>query len=131
VLEGRATEEDIERLRQGYSHYNAGDWDALEQFMTPDVVVDRDGGADSIVGWPAIRAFVEPEAFEYQRTEPGEFTLNDNNVLVSIQVSAKGATSGVELDMPAWHVWTLRPDGRATHLLVTFDEGRARAAVGL
>ena len=51
------------------------------------------------------------------------------SVLITVRVRARGAGSGVELDLPGWHVWTVR-DGMGVHMLATFDEPRVRESFG-
>ncbi|MEA2494056.1 MAG: SnoaL-like domain [Thermoleophilaceae bacterium] len=129
VGEALATEQDVELLRRGYEIFNSGDFDALEEFISPDVVVERDGGAAPVHGWAAFRQLQEPDAFEWQKVELLAFERHANKILVHMRVHAKGAGSGVELDLPGWQVWTVR-DSRGVHMLATFDESRARAHFG-
>ena len=115
---------------RGYDLYNSGDWDALMDLFHPDVVVHRDGNQASLHGRENVRAFMEPDAFEYQMLEPVEMTRSASKVLVRVRIRAKGRASEMELDMPGWHVWTLGDDV-VTELLATFDEKKARTEAGL
>jgi ketosteroid isomerase-like protein len=124
VPEG-VTEEDLARLKRGFELYNEGNYDGLEGLISPDVVVERVGAQPPIKGWPAFRAFQEPDAFAWQRLDPLEWTVNGQKVLIRLHVRAKGAASGVELDITGWMVWTIR-DGVGVHLLNTTDEREAR-----
>ena len=127
----RVTAEDLERLKHGYELYATGQWDSLAELMSPDIVMERDGGAGTVQGFKALRRFWEPDAFEYQKVEPLEFTPSGNKVLVRARIVTRGAGSGVELDMIGWHVWTVGDDGRTVHFLTSFDEATARDAAGL
>lgn len=121
---------DIERIKRGLALYNAGDFDGLRALLAPDVVLERDGGLPAVSGWEEVRAFMEPDAFEWQTLEPLEFETKGDRILVALHVRAKGASSGVELDTRGWHVWTMRA-GRGVRMVATFDEGKARAAFEL
>src|SRR3954447_19227820 len=125
VREEALTEADVDLLKRGYELYNAQDFDGLEAMVSPDIVFERDGGAPPIRGYAAFRAFNEPDAFEWQRIEPLEFVVAGDKVFVPIRIRAKGAISGVELDMEAWQVWTFA-DGLPVRLAHTFDEERGR-----
>jgi hypothetical protein len=48
-------------------------------------------------------------------------------------VAARGATSGIELDVTTWSVWTFDEDGLITRIEIYLDreEDRAREAAGL
>jgi hypothetical protein len=59
---------------------------------------------------------MEPDAFEENQVEPLEFSVRDNKVLVRQHAAARGAGSGIELDMEIWAVWTLNDDGLVTRL---------------
>src|SRR4051794_10692233 len=65
VPEGQITEADMERMKRGFDLYNAGDYDALSEFIAPDVVMERLGEMSRVEGWDAFRAFQEPDAFEW------------------------------------------------------------------
>jgi ketosteroid isomerase-like protein len=124
------TEADVERMKRAFALYNEGDYDALREFVSPDVVMTRVGDMPPIQGWEAFRRFQEPDAFEWQRISPLEWTINDNRVLLRIRISSKGAVSGVELEVDGWMVWTV--ENRVVVLMENFiDEAEAREAAGL
>jgi hypothetical protein len=52
------------------------------------------------------------------------------NLLVHPDAYARGKTSGVEVDMRHWHVWTLR-DGKAVRWRVLSTRAEALEAVGM
>src|SRR3954453_12788173 len=130
VPEGQVTEEELARIKHGFELYNTGDYDALREFVSADVVMERVGDQPPIRGWDAFRAFQDPDAFEWQQLEPLEWTVNGEKVLIRLRIRAKGAASGVELDTEGWMVWTVR-DGVGVHVLNTSDEAEARAAAAL
>jgi hypothetical protein len=127
VSEGVVTEADLERMRRGIELYNAGDFDGLAEFVSPDLVMERVGDQPPIVGWEEFRAFQDPDAFEWQKIETLEWRVNGAKVLIRTRIRAKGTASGVELDIEGWMVWTIR-DGLAVHLVNAQDEERALEA---
>src|SRR3954471_14441748 len=50
VPEGQITEADVERLKRGFELYNAEDFDALREFISPDIVVERVGELPPLEG---------------------------------------------------------------------------------
>jgi len=126
MSEGTAvTEDGLARLQHGYDLYNAEDYAALAELMPPDVVFERAGG-DLVQGRGAVVAFTKPDAFEYQRVTPLRFEVHGDKVLVHVQIKAKGTSSAIELNVPGWHLWTMR-DGVGVHVVFSFDEDEARA----
>jgi ketosteroid isomerase-like protein len=130
MREGAISEADLERMKKGYELFNQGDFDALRDLVSDDVVLELSGDAPLVRGWEALRAFVEPDAFEWQRNEPLRFEVNGDKLLIHLLVTARGAGSGLELEAPWWHVWTIE-NGLGVHLLATADEATAEAAAGL
>jgi ketosteroid isomerase-like protein len=127
VPEGQITEADLERVKHAFELYNQGDYDALRDFIAPDVVMERVGDLPPIHGWDAFRRLQDPDAFEWQRVEPVEYTVNGDKVLLRVRVRAKGAGSGLELDVERWLVLTMS-DGLAVRVLNSTDEQRALEA---
>ena len=128
--EGQVTDAELARIKRGFELYNEGDYDALTDFISPDVVMERVGEQEPVHGWEAFREFQNPVAFAWQRLEPIEWTVHGDKVLIRMRVRAQGAASGVELDMPGWMVCTIR-DGLAVRIQNFTDEPDARAAAGL
>ena len=120
-------DEDIERLNRTYDLFNAEEFDALAEFISPDVVIEIDGPNPPLRGWAELRAFWEPAAFEWQRLEPESesYEVRGDKVLVRVRVVSKGAASGIEVSAMGWNVWTER-DGLVVHMLTTADEAKAR-----
>src|SRR3954453_5176555 len=67
VREAQITEVDIERMKEGFALFNSGSFDALSDFVAPDVIVERTGNLAPLHGWEAFRAMQEPDAFEWQK----------------------------------------------------------------
>jgi ketosteroid isomerase-like protein len=111
-------EEIVASLRRIYEAFNRGDFDAAIAVVDPEIEYVPPGGQSSLKGAEAVRAWMEPDAFEDNQVEPLEFTIHDNKVLVRQHATARGAGSGIELDVEIWAVWTLNDDGLATRLEV-------------
>jgi hypothetical protein len=126
-------EEIVASLRRIYEAFNRGDFDTAIAMAHPEIEYVPPGGQSSLRGAEAVRAWMEPDAFEDNQVEPLEFSIHDNKVLVRQHATARGAGSGIELDMEIWAVWTLNDDGLATRLEVYLphQETEALEAAGL
>jgi ketosteroid isomerase-like protein len=124
---GIPDEEIIETLRGGYDAFNRGDYDAVAQLMHPEVVFVRPGAEPELRGIDAFRAWMEPDAFESQTSEVKEFEIGDRKVLVHQRTSARGAGSGIEMEIDSWAVWTFGDDRRITRIEAYLDHEEAEA----
>lgn len=126
-------EETVAGLRRIYEAFNRGDFDAAAEIAHPDIEFVRPGGQSSVRGVAALRAWMEPDAFEEQRVEPVDFRVKGSKVLVRQRAQARGAGSGIELDIGSWAVWTLDDEGLVTRLefYLHHQEAEALEAVGL
>jgi len=71
------------------------------------------------------------ESFDEIRFLPDEFDeLVDGRVLVRLRFSLRAKQSGVPMEVPLWHLVTLR-DGLVTHFFMYSDQQRALQAAGL
>jgi ketosteroid isomerase-like protein len=126
-------QEIIDSLRHTYEAFSRGDFDTAIEIAHPEIELVPPGGQGSYRGADAVRAWMEPDAFEEQRIQPREFRINGNKVLVRQHTTARGAGSGMELDLENWVVWTLNDDGLATRLenFLPHQEDEALEAAGL
>ena len=110
-----------------------GDFDTAVAVAHPELEVVLPGGQSPLKGAEAVRAWMEPDAFVDQRIEPLEFRIQGNKALVHQHATARGAGSGIELDVKLWAVWTLNEDGLATRLEIYLphQEPEALEAAGL
>jgi hypothetical protein len=76
---------------------------------------------------------MEPDAFEEQRVEPREFRIKGNKVLVSQHTWARGAGSGIEMELDMWTVWTLNDDRlvKRVEAFLPHEQTEALEAAGL
>jgi ketosteroid isomerase-like protein len=123
----------ISSLRRTYEAYSRGDFDTAIEIAHPEIEMVPPGGQSTLRGADAIRAWMEPEALEDQRVDPLEFHVNGNKALIRSRNSARGAGSGIEIDVELWAVWTLDDDGLATRIegFLGHEENEAREAAGL
>jgi ketosteroid isomerase-like protein len=123
----------IDALRRNYEAFNRGDFDAAVELAHPEIEFVPPGGQASLRGAAAVRAWMEPDAFEEQRIEPLDFRVEGNKVLVRQHAQARGAGSGIELDIENWTVWTFDDDLLVTRMesFLPHQESEAVEAAGL
>jgi len=123
----------IERLRRNSEALNRGDFDAAMEMAHPDIVFVRPGGLPELRGADAVRAWMEPDAFESQRIELLDVEIEGNKVLTKQRTMARGAGSGIEMQIDSLIVWTFDEEGQVTRVeaFLMQDEEAARRAAGL
>jgi hypothetical protein len=126
-------EETVARLRGVYEAFNRNDFDAATEIAHPEIEFVRPMGQPPLRGADALREWMQPDAFAEQRMEAFEFRVNGDKVLIRQRSTARGAGSGIEVDVDFWAVWTLNDDGLATRLefFLEDEEAEAREAAGL
>jgi hypothetical protein len=126
------TEEDrIDRVRRLYELLNAGDFDDAMRLGSPEITLVRVGDQGELRGPEALRAWLEPDAFASQLLEPLEFEASNRSVLVKLHLRARGAGSGIEMEIDAWTVYTFDEDGLITRveIFLEHEEDEARRAL--
>ena len=123
----------IDALRRVYNAFNRGDFDAAVAIAHPEIEFVPVGGQASLSGAEALRAWMEPDAFEEQRMEPLDFRVEGKKVLVRQHTQARGAGSGINLDLEFWAVSTFDDDLVVTRVeaYLPHQESEALEAVGL
>ena len=123
----------IDALRRTYEAFNRGDFDAAVEIAHPEAEMVPVGGQASLRGAAAVRAWMEPDAFEEQRIEPLDFRVEGNKVLARQHTQARGVGSGINLDQEIWTVWTFDDDLLVTRMesFLPHDESEALEAAGL
>ena len=123
----------VARIRETNDASNRGDFDAAMKYAHPDVELVRAGGLPPVRGAAAIREWLEPDAFESQEIEQLDFRAAGNKVLVHSRATARGAGSGIDVEIFSWNVWTCDEEGRITRIEIFFDreEAEAMRAAGL
>ena len=128
------TEEDLKaRVRRLIDLLNEGDFDTAATLAHPDAVIARPGGLPTTTGRDAFRAWMESDAFESQRYELLECEVIGGRVLAHVHTKARGAGSGIDLEVYTWSVFTFDEAGlvvRAEYFL-EHDEAVARQTAEL
>ena len=134
---GAMSQENVETVQRAYEALTRGDAETLRDMAPPDFTVDfsrrllepfvlrrdemlvlfTDQTRETWEGWPTY--------------EPKELIDAGDVVVALIRTTARGTSSGVEVDALVWNVWTFR-DGRPIEFKY-FGEDRAAAleAAGL
>ena len=110
------------------------DFDLALTLVHQDIVFVPPGDQPPYRGTESLRRWMEPDAFQEQvvkRFEP--VVVTDRTILARLFIMARGATSGIELDVVTWSVWTFDEHGLITRIEVYLDHEEARAleAMGL
>ncbi len=123
----------IDVVRRGYEAFNRGDFDAAVERVHPEIEFFPAGDQAPLRGVDALRAWMEPDAFESQQLQPREFRVQGNNVLVRSYARARGAGSGIEMDLEFWVLWTFDDDGIFTRVenFLPHQDAKALEAAGL
>ena len=108
---GLTEEQLIERLQRNRDALNRGDFDTAIQLAHPEIVFVRPGGLPELRGREAIRAWMEPDAFETQELELLGHEVEGSRVLTHQRTTARGAGSGIEMEIESFVVWTFDADG--------------------
>ena len=128
---GISDDEKIERIDQLFARMNAEDYDAAIELAHPQVVLMRAGGAGEVRGIEALREWMEPDAFESQVTEHLGFEVHGERVLSRVRSQARGAGSGIEIDIDAWIVYSFDDEGLMTRveIFLEHEEDAARSVL--
>jgi len=126
------SQENVETIRRAYAAFSRGDFDTARRVAHPEVVFVPPGGQSPLRG-AAFRAWMEPDAIAEQRSEPREFRVNGDKILVRQHTRSRGAGSGIELEADFWVVWTFDEDGLVTRIESFLVDQKAEAleAAGL
>jgi ketosteroid isomerase-like protein len=124
----------IETVRRALEALSSEDFDAALALAHPEIEFVPPGGQAPYRGAESFRRWMEPDAFEDQVIEPLEFIVAEDGKILSRQhITARGASSGIELEITSWSVWTFDQEGLITRVEVYLphEEARAHAAAGL
>jgi ketosteroid isomerase-like protein len=124
---GIPEDELIARLRRGYDAFNRGDYEAATEWLHPDVVFVSPGSITELRGVEAVRTWMEPDAFESQVTHPGDVEIVGNKALFHQVTRARGAGSGIEMEVGSWTVLTFDDEGMATRMETYLEHDKEAA----
>ena len=127
--------ENVEIVQAAYAAYEAGGVDSLYAYLAPDMEWDMTKTAlDASVhrGHEGVRRFFEglARAWEGFTFRYDEYLDAGDEVVAVGRFSGRGIASGVEVEAPIVHIWTLR-NGKGVCLQAYLDRREALAAVGL
>src|SRR5215216_7038489 len=130
------SEENVETARRWLEAISGGsdDFDCALALVHRDIVFVPPGDQPPYRGVERVRRWMEPDAFQEQVVKAFEpVVVTDRTILGRQLVMARGAASGIELDVLTWSVWTFDEDGLITRIEIYLDheEDRARKAAGL
>ena len=121
----------IEALRRITDALNRSDFDTAIELADPDIVLVRTGGLPGLRGANAVRGWMEPDAFESQTFELLGHEVRGDRILARQLTKARGAGSGIDVEIEAFTVWTFSDAGRITRIEIFFtnEEDEARRAL--
>jgi ketosteroid isomerase-like protein len=128
------SQENVETARRWLKAVASVDFDAALALVRSDIEFVPPGDQPAYRGTESIRRWMEPDAFVEQVIEPLDFTVaRDGRLLGRQHIRARGAASGIEMDIITWSVWTFDESGLITRIEVFLphEEARARKAAGL
>jgi ketosteroid isomerase-like protein len=123
----------IEALRRNNDALNRGAFDTAIELAAPDIHFVRFGGLPDLRGIDAVRAWMEPDAFDEQSIELLSCETEGNRALTRQRTKARGAASGIEMEIDAITVWTFNDDGKVARVEAfapTDEDGAQRALRG-
>jgi ketosteroid isomerase-like protein len=126
--------ENVETVRRWFEALSSEDFDTALTLVHRDVVFVPPGDQAPYRGAKSLRRWMEPDAFQGQVVKPLEtVVVRDRTILARQHVTARGTTSGIELDIISWSVWTFDEDGLITRIEIYLDREKDKAleAVGL
>lgn len=129
-------DEDFDVVRRAWDASNRADFEGMEREMAPDIVAIPFGaamegksyrGPDAVIGWLRDEILA---TWEFFQVIPEHFERVGDKLLVTGRWNARGAESGVELDIPATWVIEVR-DGKIAYWQTYTDHAQARHDIGL
>jgi hypothetical protein len=130
------SQENVEVARRWLEAISGGseDFDCALTLVHRDIVLVPPGDQPPYRGAESLRRWMEPDAFQEQVVKTFEpVVVAERTILGRQLVMARGAASGIELDVLTWSVWTFDDDGLITRIEIFLDheEDKAREAAGL
>ena len=131
------SQENVEIVRQVYAHWEQGHFAAAVEFFDPEIAFESfmpDASENVILhGLDELEAFTRDwfTHWRHYRVTGEEFqAVGEDKVLASGRQIATGQHSGVEVESPAFTIWTIR-QGKVLKLSAHYDRGKALEAAGL
>lgn len=127
------SERRLEIVRTSYDAFNRQDFDAAVSYAHPDIEYHPVDGREPIRGVSGYRQWMEPDAFEEMNVTLLEIEACGDQYLVHQDVKARGAGSGIEMELLFFTVITFDSDDRIIRIqaFLPQEEAEARQAAGL
>ena len=125
--------ENVEIIRSAFSAFERGEVDELLAAASDDLITHRVEPDDAI--YHGKEGFFQATAdwiedFEDWTVTPQEFLDAGESVVVRVHQTARGETSGVDVESHIWFVFEMR-EGKITRLSFHLREADALEAAGL
>jgi ketosteroid isomerase-like protein len=137
------SQENVEIAKRGYAAvnhaYKTGDLTGLKQHfeenLTPDFVMRTGGSWPEPGEWHGAEGLLQftanqMDALSDMRIEAEDFVDAGDVLVVPLRLGGRAKHTGIEVELPAAHVWTVRA-GKAARLETYADKAAALEAVGL
>jgi hypothetical protein len=128
------SQDHIDRARRCLEAVGREDYDAAIELIHPQVELVPPGAQTPRVGAGRFLRWMEPDAFAEQVIQPLDWVAGEGGRVLSKQhIKARGAGSGIELEIESFTVWSFDDDGLITRVEIFLprEEAKARAAAGL
>ena len=127
-------EGNLETVRRLFQALNREDFEAAIALVDPEVQFVPPGGQPPYRGAASVRRWMEPDALQDQIIQALESeAAADGTILAKVRVTARGTSSGIELDTNSWCAVRFGGDGRIRRfeIFLEHEEDEAREAAGL
>jgi ketosteroid isomerase-like protein len=128
------SQQNVETVRRWLEAISSEDFDVALTLVHRDIVFVPPGARTPYIGAKSVRRWMEPDAFQGHVVKPLEIVVvRDRTILARQHVTARGTTSGIEVDIISWSVWTFNEDGLITRIEIYLDREKDEAleAAGL
>jgi hypothetical protein len=128
------SEANVETAKRVLDAVGAEEYDAALALLHPHVELFPPGQQAPLKGAYSVRRWMQPDAFAEQVINPLDFMdAGDQKVLGRQHIRARGAGSGIELEITSWSVWTFDEEGLVIRIQIFLphEESKARRAAGL
>jgi ketosteroid isomerase-like protein len=128
--------ENVEVMRAVFGFWNAGDLDAIEQFLDPSVELVSplsSVAGESYRGYAGVKRWQQDvyEQFVAWRLTVEQLREVDNHVIAIGHIALQGRSSGVSIDQQTAWVADFGADHRMTRMSVYLSADAALKTVGL
>jgi ketosteroid isomerase-like protein len=126
-------QEIIASVNRTYEAFSRGDFDAAMEMAHPEIEFVSPREQSRLKGVDALRAGWSLTPSRSNKSSHARSESRAIRLLVRQHARARGAGSGIELDIDMWAVWTLDDDGLVTRIesFLIHQESEALEAAGL